>query len=68
MLSGRELVKILQRAGWTVVRIRGSHAALTKPGEEHTIAVPLRAELKTGTLLGILRQAGLDRDDLERLH
>ncbi len=32
LVSGLEAVKKLQRAGWTVMRQRGSHVMLTKPG------------------------------------
>ncbi|MCL5966563.1 MAG: hypothetical protein M1550_05070 [Deltaproteobacteria bacterium] len=33
----------------------------------HCTVVPLHDELAKGTLLGILRQTGLSRDDLDRL-
>ena len=65
VLSGRALVRLLEKAGFEVVRQRGSHVSLRK-GERGTV-IPLHAELSPGTLLGILRQAGLSRGDLETL-
>jgi predicted RNA binding protein YcfA (HicA-like mRNA interferase family) len=62
VLSGRKLIELLQVAGFTVVRQKGSHVSLQK-GSYKTI-VPLHNELARGTLLGILKQSGLSKDDL----
>lgn len=69
VLSGSELVKILQRAGFEKVRQKGSHVSLRKKTFErvfHTV-VPMHREIDRGTLAEILRQAGLSRDDLQQL-
>ncbi len=63
VLSGRELIRLLQTAGFVVVRQKGSHVSLQK-GQFRTV-VPLHEELAKGTLLGILKQCGMSRDDLE---
>lgn len=65
VLSGRELIEILTKAGFQVVRQKGSHVSLQKAN--HQTVVPLHDELAKGTLLGILKQCGLTRDDLIRL-
>jgi len=67
-LSGKELVHVLERNGFTAVRQRGSHVILVKQGQtgKRATVVPLHAELDKGTLLEILRQAGLSRNDLTR--
>ena len=62
VLSGRELIRILQKAGFIVVRQKGSHVSLQK-GSFRTV-VPLHDELAKGTLFAILKQCGLSRDDL----
>lgn len=62
VLSGPELVRLLQRAGFEVVRHKGSHVSLQK-GEYKTV-VPLHDELAKGTLLGILKQCAVTREDL----
>ena len=65
VLSGGELIRLLQRAGFQVVRQRGSHVSLKK--ESYCTVVPLHSELAKGTLLGILKQCGLTREELEIL-
>ena len=62
VLSGPELVRLLERAAFTVVRHKGSHVSLQK-GEYKTV-VPLHDELAKGTLLGILKQCAVTREDL----
>jgi predicted RNA binding protein YcfA (HicA-like mRNA interferase family) len=61
VLSGKEL----QKAGFEVVRQKGSHMSLSKA--EFRTVVPLHDELAKGTLLAILRQTGLTKEDLEKL-
>jgi predicted RNA binding protein YcfA (HicA-like mRNA interferase family) len=51
-----------EKAGFRRVRQRGSHVSLEK-GPLRTV-VPLHEELAKGTILGILRQCSLTRDDL----
>lgn len=67
VVSGAQLIAALVADGWVVVRQRGSHVRLKHPGRETALVVPLHRELKRGTLAGILRDAGLDRDELRRL-
>lgn len=62
-LSGAELVSALQRLGFEQVRQRGSHVVMRR-GTTGCV-VPLHRELKTGTLSGILRQAGVAVSDLQ---
>ena len=57
-ISGAECVRALQRLGFSLVRQRGSHIVL-RNGERGCV-VPSHAELKTGTLHGILKQGGID--------
>lgn len=67
VVSGRQLVKALEKAGWEVARQRGSHVRLRHPDRRTFITVPLHREIKRGTLSGILTDAGLDGDGLRRL-
>jgi predicted RNA binding protein YcfA (HicA-like mRNA interferase family) len=61
-LSGAELVSLLKKEGFQVVRQRGSHVSLQK-GAYRTV-VPLHDDLAKGTLLGILKQCGITREEL----
>ena len=65
VLSGEELIKLLKKAGFVVVRQKGSHVSLQK-GAFKTV-VPLHSELAKGTLLGIMKQCGLTKEALEGL-
>ena len=67
VVSGKALVRALERAGWSVAGQRGSHVRLKKPERRYALVVPLHKELKKGTLAGILRDAGLSADDLRDL-
>jgi predicted RNA binding protein YcfA (HicA-like mRNA interferase family) len=67
VLSGAELVNALAKLGWVAVRQRGSHVRLKHPERTTPLVVPLHRELKRGTLAGILRDAGVDRDELRRV-
>lgn len=61
VLSGREVVSALERLGFEQIRQRGSHVILQRDGVG--VVVPLHRELKTGTLAGIIRQAGLSNQE-----
>ena len=65
----RQLIRALERAGFFVHHIRGSHHYLGHPDRPGLlITVPVHGrDLKRGTLLAILRQAGLTPDDLRSL-
>lgn len=55
--SGDETIRALQRLGFVVVRQRGSHVVLRR--DDSGCVVPKHRELKTGTLGGVLKQAGI---------
>jgi len=66
-LSGQELIKILcNKLGFKAVRQTGSHVVLVKETSSGKIGtvVPIHEELKIGTILGILRKAGLKPEDI----
>lgn len=64
ILSGKEVIKALSKAGFSSVRQKGSHVIMTKETVEGKIAlvVPLHKEIDKGTLLEIIRQSKLSRD------
>lgn len=67
VVSGEQLIRILERLGWQVTRQRGSHVRLTHREQARFLVVPRHKELKRGTLSGILKEAGIDREELRRL-
>jgi predicted RNA binding protein YcfA (HicA-like mRNA interferase family) len=65
-VSGKHLCKVLERKGWTLVRIRSSHHIYTNPDRSRTVSVPVHSNrtLPTGTQHGIMKDAGLTDADL----
>ena len=65
-VSGKRMCRILEKHGWLLVRIRGSHHAYQSPDQPGTLIVPVHGndELKPGTQHAIMRDAGLTEDDL----
>lgn len=57
-----QIVRALQRDGWTVIRQRGSHIRLQKRIEDELlkITVPAHRPVKRSTLSRILKQARID--------
>lgn len=68
-LSYIEIIRALQRDGWTVVRQRGSHIRLQKrTGDELLkLTIPAHKPVKRSTLSHILKQAHLDVDEFLEL-
>lgn len=54
-ISGAEAQRALERLGFVKLRQSGSHVIMRR--ESKGCVVPMHAELKVGTLAGILRQA-----------
>lgn len=55
-ISAQELVKSLQKLGYSVTRQKGSHIRLTTASNgEHHITIPNHSPLKLGTLSSIIR-------------
>ena len=62
VLSGRDVVRGLNRLGFEQVGQSGSHIKLRR--RTATVIVPNHREVRRGTLGSILRQAGITIDDL----
>ncbi len=69
VLSGKDVIKALSQAGFVVARQKRSHVILKKvvSGETVTTVVPLHQELDRGTLVEIIRQARLQREEFLKL-
>lgn len=66
-VSGREVVRALQKLGFAVIRQKGSHIILRR-GSTGCV-VPEHRELKVGTLSGVIKQAGVTPEEfLKALH
>jgi len=67
VLSGRDVCKILEKHGFHEARRRGSHVVMQRRTNTGTVTVPIpdHSELAIGTLLSIIRQSGVLRDEFE---
>lgn len=64
-LKGRDVKRILEAAGFAVVRSNGSHFIMKREGQDGTASVPIHGgkDIKLGTLRGIIRSAGLTLEE-----
>ena len=60
-ISGPAAVSALQRLGFEITRQRGSHIMMRR--ESSGCVIPNHREVKTGTLAGVLRQAGVSPEE-----
>lgn len=68
-VNGKQVIAALEKEGWYVKRVRGSHHVLRHPSIPDAIPVPVHGnrEIKRGTLASILRAAGISREEFTRL-
>lgn len=64
-LTPKEIVKILKQKGFVLDRSRGSHQVWLHPISGKRAIVPMHnKDIPTGTLHAILKQAGIEKDQL----
>lgn len=67
-IKGKELILLLQRIGFVIARVKGSHHFLKhRDGRCTTVPVHSGEEIGTGLLSKILRDVELSREEFERL-
>ena len=69
-VSGRQLVRALERLGWRVDRIKGSHHIMRHPEIPRvTLSIPVHGNetLPVGTLVSILKDAQVDVERFNEL-
>ena len=66
VLSGREFARLIERRGWKLLRINGSHHIYGKPGSVVRLSVPIHGNkpLKIGLLRHLAKLAGISDDEL----
>ena len=67
-VAGADIVRVLERAGFSIVRQKGSHAFL-RSTDGRTTVVPLHSgeTIGPGLLSKIMRDAGLNQEQFEAL-
>jgi predicted RNA binding protein YcfA (HicA-like mRNA interferase family) len=67
-LTAREVIRALEKAGFRLVRITGSHHHLAHGDRPRLVTVPVHGgDVAAGTLRAIIRQSGMTRDEFLRL-
>lgn len=65
-LNPKRLIEILEQHGFIFKRSKGSHHLYYNAVTNKTVIVPVHGgkDMKKGTLLAVIKQAGLDKNDL----
>ncbi|HZO44324.1 MAG TPA: type II toxin-antitoxin system HicA family toxin [Xanthobacteraceae bacterium] len=66
VVSGREFARIVERRGWRLLRVAGSHHIYGKQGSVVRLSIPIHGNrpLKTGLLRHLAKLAEVE-DELE---
>lgn len=65
-LSGKDLARLLERNGWQLLRIQGSHHIYGKPNNIVRLSIPIHGNkpLKSGLQKHLLKSAGIPEEEL----
>ncbi len=68
-IKARQLIKVAKKLGFELDRQSGSHAIYYRQSDKRRIVVPIhgRKNLKPKTLVGIVKDMGLDVDEFKEL-
>jgi len=65
-ITPKKVIKILEKNGFLLDHSTGSHMVYYHPEKRRRVTVPFhRKDIPKGTLMSILKQAGIDRENLE---
>ncbi|MDO9104124.1 MAG: type II toxin-antitoxin system HicA family toxin [Methylovulum sp.] len=65
-ISGKAFAKLIEKRGWRLVRINGSHHVYMKTGNPNRLSIPVHRneDLKMGLLKHFMKVVGVAEDDL----
>ncbi|KPL03386.1 MAG: hypothetical protein AMJ73_07320 [candidate division Zixibacteria bacterium SM1_73] len=67
-LTPQKIVQVLEKSGFVLDRTKGSHHIYYHPETKRRVIAPLhKRDLPKGTLLEILKQAGIRKEELRDL-
>ncbi len=58
-MTGKELIKLLEKSGWSIDRIRGSHYIIIKGPLTLSVPVHGKKDLPAGILHRLMKDGGL---------
>jgi predicted RNA binding protein YcfA (HicA-like mRNA interferase family) len=60
-VRSKDLIRLVEREGWVLRRVRGSHHQFKHPTKPGLVTIPHpKKDMPQGTVKNILRQAGID--------
>lgn len=66
-LTPEKVIKILEKSGYLLDRTKGSHRIYYHHQSKKRVVVPFhKGDLPRGTMLEILKQAGIKREDISK--
>jgi predicted RNA binding protein YcfA (HicA-like mRNA interferase family) len=65
-ISGRDFARMVERRGWTLLRINGSHHIYGKAGSTFRLSIPIHGHqaLKRGLLRHLAKLADISDEDI----
>lgn len=65
-VSGKKLCKIVEKKGWILRKVTGSHHIYTKSGIDKILSIPVHKnqDLKIGAFKALMKIASLTENDL----
>ncbi len=65
-VSGKALAQAIERKGWSLVRVKGSHHIFVMSGRRERIVIPIHGNrpLKIGLLRALMKFAELEESDV----
>ncbi len=65
-VSGKDFTKLIEKNGWTLLLVQGSHHIYGKVGSDVRLSIPIHKNqsLKIGLLRHLLKLAELSENDL----
>jgi predicted RNA binding protein YcfA (HicA-like mRNA interferase family) len=66
-ISGKEFCKVVERNGWVLARVTGSHHIYSHPEIDRILSIPVHRnqDLKTGTLRALMKVSELSEQNLD---
>lgn len=66
VLSGRDFARLVERRGWQLLRVKGSHHIYGRPGSVVRLSIPIHGNrpLKSGLLRHLTKLAEIPEDEL----
>ena len=65
-MTGKEFTRLLEKHGWKLKRVKGSHHVYMKVGNPARISVPIHGNrpLKIGLMKHLVKLAGIEEKEL----